>query len=57
MNLPDKQDNNMGLAISMGAGIGLVIGSVFFEEAGLGISLGALAGIFWASFTKSKSKS
>ena len=57
MNLPDKQDNNMGLAISMGAGIGLVIGSVFFEEAGLGISLGALAGIFWASFTKSKPKS
>ena len=47
-----KANNNMGLAIAMGAGIGLVLGPAMFDNAGIGLVLGAGVGIAWASANK-----
>ncbi|MFP6642800.1 MAG: hypothetical protein VCF24_04455 [Candidatus Latescibacterota bacterium] len=47
---PEKQSQkgqNFGLCISMGAGIGVVLGAVF-DNVGLGISLGAGIGCLWS---------
>ena len=46
--------NNMGLAIAMGGGIGLVIGPAFFDNPGFGLCIGAGLGIRWGSFNKPK---
>ena len=44
--------NNMGLAIAMGGGIGLIFDLFFFDGVGIGISIGAGVGIALASFNK-----
>ncbi len=51
----EKQERNKGLAISIGAGIGLVLGPGLFDNAVVGLCLGAGIGIALASFSKSKS--
>jgi hypothetical protein len=46
------QKNNMGLAISMGGGIGLIFDLLVFDGLGIGISIGAGVGIVFGSFNK-----
>jgi|TARA_B110000879_G_C11009964_1_gene446607 hypothetical protein len=46
------QKNNMGLAIAMGGGIGLIFDLLLFDGVGIGISIGAGVGIALASFNK-----
>ena len=45
--------SNMGLAIALGAGVGLVFG-LFFDNAGIGLVIGAGLGIALGSFGKGK---
>jgi len=44
------QKNNMGLAIAMGGGIGLIFDLILFDGLGIGISIGAGVGIALGSF-------
>jgi len=46
------QKNNMGLAIAMGGGIGLIFDLLLFDGVGIGMSIGAGVGIALASFNK-----
>ncbi len=46
------QKNNMGLAIAMGGGIGLIFDLLIFDGIGIGISIGAGVGIVFGSFNK-----
>ena len=46
--------SNMGLAISMGAGIGIIFGEFIFDSVGIGIAIGAGVGIAFSSFNRSK---
>ena len=58
MNEGDKdktpQKNNMGLAISMGGGIGLMFDLFIFDSVGIGMSIGAGIGIALSSFNQKK---
>ncbi len=58
MNEADKsktpKTSNMGLAIAMGAGIGIVFGKFAFDNVGIGIVIGAGIGIAFSSFNNSK---
>ena len=45
--------NNMGLAIAMGAGVGLLFGEILFDYVGIGLCLGA--GMVFGYGQKSKS--
>ena len=47
--------NNMGLAIAMGAGVGLLFGEFLFDHVGIGLCLGAGAGMIFGYVQKSKS--
>ena len=46
--------SNMGLAIAMGAGIGIVFGEFIFDSVGVGIAIGAGIGIAFSSFNRTK---
>jgi hypothetical protein len=46
------QKNNMGLAIAMGGGIGLMFDMFIFDSVGIGMSLGAGIGIALSSFNQ-----
>jgi len=46
------QKNNMGLAISMGGGVGLIFDLLIFDGVGIGISIGAGIGIALSSLSK-----
>jgi len=46
--------SNMGLAIAMGAGIGIVFGQFVFDNVGTGIAIGAGLGIAFSSFNRNK---
>ena len=46
--------NNMGLAIALGAGIGIIFGEFVFDNVGIGLVLGAGIGIAFSSFNKAK---
>jgi len=48
------QKNNMGLAIAMGGGIGLMFDMFIFDSAGIGLSIGAGIGIALSSFSQGK---
>jgi hypothetical protein len=48
------QKNNMGLAIAMGGGIGLMFDMFIFDSVGIGMSLGAGVGIALSSFNQHK---
>ncbi|MCF6437787.1 hypothetical protein [Pseudoalteromonas sp. MMG022] len=50
----NKINNNMGLAIAMGAGIGLVFGQFIFDDVGIGLSVGAGLGVVYGSINKFK---
>tara|TARA_R100001377_G_scaffold84244_1_gene67355 strand:- start:929 stop:1105 length:177 start_codon:yes stop_codon:yes gene_type:complete len=58
MNEDDKskkpRTSNMGLAIAMGAGIGIIFGKFVFDNVGIGIVIGAGIGIAFSSFNNSK---
>lgn len=45
----NKKSNNFGLAISMGAGVGLIFGMALFDNLGLGLVIGAGFGIVFSS--------
>lgn len=53
----NKINNNMGLAIAMGAGIGLVFGQFIFDDVGIGLSVGAGLGVVYGFINKSKQNS
>ena len=44
----------MGLAIAMGAGIGLIFGQFIFDDVGIGLSGGAGLGVIYGSINKFK---
>ena len=44
--------SNMGLAIALGAGIGLIFGEFLFDSAAIGLVLGGGVGIALSSFSK-----
>lgn len=44
----------MGLAIAMGAGIGLIFGQFIFDDVGIGLSVGAGLGVVYGSINKFK---
>jgi len=46
--------SNMGLAIAMGAGIGIIFDQLLFDNAGIGITIGAGLGIAFSSFNRNK---
>ena len=46
--------SNMGLAIAMGAGLGVVFGEFVFDNVGVGIAVGAALGIAFSRFSRSK---
>jgi hypothetical protein len=46
--------SNMGLAIAMGAGIGIIFGQFVFDNVGIGITVGAGIGIAFSSFNRTK---
>jgi len=46
--------SNMGLAIAMGGGIGIIFGKLLFDNVGIGITIGAGLGIAFSSFNRSK---
>ncbi|WP_438984162.1 hypothetical protein [Aequoribacter sp.] len=46
--------NNMGLAIAMGAGLGIIFGEFAFDSVGIGLVIGAGIGIAFSSFNHSK---
>ena len=46
--------NNMGLAIVLGAGVGIIFGEFVFDNVGIGLFLGAGLGIAFSSFNKAK---
>lgn len=48
-NSHNKKSNNFGLAISMGAGAGLIFGMALFDNPGLGLVFGAGLGIVFSS--------
>ncbi|CAH9050377.1 hypothetical protein PSECIP111951_03974 [Pseudoalteromonas holothuriae] len=58
MNEDDKSKapkaSNMGLAIAMGAGIGIIFGKFVFDNVGIGIVIGAGVGIAFSRFNKTK---
>lgn len=43
---------NMGLAIALGAGIGIIFGEFVFNSVGLGLCIGAGVGIALGKFSK-----
>ncbi|WMN60192.1 hypothetical protein NI389_01850 [Pseudoalteromonas xiamenensis] len=43
---------NLGLAIALGAGVGIICGQFFFDSVGLGITIGAGLGVALGSFKK-----
>jgi hypothetical protein len=46
--------SNMGLAIALGAGFGVIFGEFVFDNVGFGIAVGAALGIAFSIFSKSK---
>jgi len=50
----NKINNNMGLAIAMGAGIGLVFGQFLFDDVGIGLSAGAGIGVVYGAINRFK---
>jgi hypothetical protein len=58
MNEDDKnkapKTSNMGLAIAMGAGIGIIFGEFIFDNVGIGIAIGTGIGIAFSSFNRGK---
>jgi uncharacterized membrane protein len=46
--------SNMGLAIAMGAGLGIIFGEFVFDNVGIGLVIGAGIGIAFSSFNHSK---
>jgi len=56
MNEDDKSESpktsNMGLAIAMGAGIGIIFGKFVLDNVGIGLVIGAGLGIAFSSFSK-----
>ena len=46
--------SNMGLAISMGGGLGIIFGLLVFDNVGIGITIGAGIGIAFSSFDRTK---
>lgn len=46
--------SNMGLAIALGAGLGVVFGEFVFDNVGVGIAVGAALGIAFSKFSRSK---
>jgi len=46
--------SNMGIAIAMGAGIGVIFGEFIFNSVGVGIAIGAGIGIAFSSFDRTK---
>ncbi|WP_206485521.1 hypothetical protein [Thalassotalea sp. G2M2-11] len=51
-----KQNKSMGIAISMGAGIGMILGRFVFDDPGIGLVVGAVLGVVYASFGKTNQK-
>lgn len=51
------QKDNMGYAIAIGAGLGLVLGELVFRDVGLGLVFGTLLGIAYNRVTKGKNDS
>ncbi|NQZ83258.1 MAG: hypothetical protein HRT52_19815 [Colwellia sp.] len=49
-NLP--KTSNMGLAIALGAGIGIIFGEFVFGSVGVGIAVGTGMGIAFNRFTQ-----
>lgn len=58
MNEDDKnkptKTSNMGLAITMGAGVGIIFGKFAFDSVGIGMVIGAGIGIVYSSVNKPK---
>ncbi|MDP2562594.1 hypothetical protein [Psychrobium sp. 1_MG-2023] len=48
------KSNSMGLAIAMGAGIGLVFGEALFGSVSLGLVIGAGTGVVYGSMSRPK---
>ncbi|ESP94632.1 MULTISPECIES: hypothetical protein [Pseudoalteromonas] len=44
--------SNMGLAIAMGAGVGIIFGDVIFDSVGVGIAVGAGIAIALSRFKR-----
>ncbi|QBY04377.1 hypothetical protein E2K93_08225 [Thalassotalea sp. HSM 43] len=49
-----KSNNQMGLSIAMGAGIGIVFGEPLFGEPGYGLVIGAAVGVAFGLANKAK---
>ncbi|MEZ9232495.1 hypothetical protein AB4259_15575 [Vibrio amylolyticus] len=48
------ESRNMGLAMAMGTGIGIIFGELIFDNIGVGIAIGAGIGIAFSGFIKTK---
>jgi hypothetical protein len=48
--------NNMGLAIALGAGLGIVFGKFVFDDVAVGLVIGAGIGVVIGSFNKPNKK-
>jgi hypothetical protein len=48
--------NNMGLAIALGAGLGIVFGKFVFDDVAVGLVIGAGIGVVIGSFNKPTKK-
>ena len=46
--------SNMGIAIAMGAGLGVIFGEFMFDNVGVGIAVGTALGIAFSKFGRSK---
>lgn len=55
-NTKSKKNDNMGLAIAMGACVGIALGPAIFDNSGIGLILGVGIGIAWASANKKDKK-
>lgn len=49
-----SKTSNMGLAITMGAGVGLIFGELVFDNVGVGLVIGAGIGIAFSRVNKVK---
>lgn len=46
--------NRLGLFIAIGTGVGIILGEFIIGNIGVGISIGAAAGIAYSSFSRSE---
>jgi hypothetical protein len=55
-NKENVTKNNMGLAIALGAGLGIVFGKFVFDDVAVGLVIGAGIGVVIGSFNKPNKK-